>query len=93
MTYLITYALNLFDLTCTYRLYNQYGSSIEGNPIGRYLLETNLAVPVKTIGIGVALFALYAGTKRYPQYRWTSWLLLAVYSMLAVYHTIIAFNI
>lgn len=90
MTYLIVYALNLFDLLCTYRLYNQYGIEIEGNPIGRYLLETNLAVPVKVLGIGAALFALHACIKRKPQYAWTNWLVLAVYVVLAMYHTIIA---
>ena len=89
MTYLITYALSLFDLLCTYRLYYLYGIEIEGNPIGRYLLSSNLAIPVKVLGIGAALFALYACIKRYPQYKWTSWLVLAVYAVLAVYHIII----
>ena len=89
MTCLITYALSLFDLICTYRLYHLYGLEIEGNPIGRYLLSSNLAIPVKVIGIGAALFALYACIKRKPAYRWVGWIPLAVYAVLAVYHIVL----
>lgn len=89
MTYLLTYALNLFDLAMTLRLYQLYGLSIEASPIGRWLLETNLAIPVKVIGIGAALIALYAGVKRYPRWRWTGWVVLGVYATLAVYHVIL----
>lgn len=44
---IFTYLLNLFDLVMTYRLYHLYGLSIEANPIGKFLLETNLAIPYK----------------------------------------------
>ena len=90
MTYLITYALNLFDLAMTYHWYNQYGIAIEGNPIGRYLLSSNLAIPVKVLGIGACLIALYACIKRKPEYKWVGWLPLTAYSILAVYHIFIA---
>lgn len=85
----LCYALNLFDLFCTLYWYHLYGVSIEGNPFGRLLLVTNLAIPVKTIGVGAALIALYVGVKKYPKWKWTSWLCLAVYSILAVYHIIL----
>lgn len=86
---IITYLLNLFDLYCTMLLVNRYGIGIEANPVGKFLLETNLVIPVKTIGIGAALFALYVGIKRYPKWKWISWLVLGVYAVLAVYHVII----
>lgn len=86
MVYIITYSINLFDLFCTLYWYHFYGVSIEGNPFGRWLLEANLAIPFKTIGIGAALIALYVGVKKYPKWKWTSWLCLAVYSILAIYH-------
>lgn len=89
MTYLITYALNLFDLAFTMYMVNRFGIEVEGNPIGRWLLATNLAVPFKTIGIGAAMLTLYVGVKKYPKWEWTSWFVLAVYSILAVYHLFI----
>ena len=85
---LITYLLNLFDLYCTMQWVNRFGIGIEGNPIGRFLLETNLAIPVKTIGIGACLIALYAGVKRYPRWKWICWIPLAVYVLLSIYHII-----
>ena len=86
---LITYLLNLFDLFMTTWLVNQYGIDIEKNPIGKLLLETNLTIPIKTIGIGACLIALYAGVKRHRRWWWTAWLVLPVYSALTVYHLII----
>ena len=83
---LIAYALNLFDLFMTNHWVGKYGIEIEANPVGRWLFETGLAFPVKIIGIGAAMFALYACIKRKPQYAWTSWLVLAVYAALACYH-------
>jgi len=89
MIYVLTYLLNLFDLFCTIQWVSRFGIEVEGNPVGRFLLETNLAIPVKTIGIGACLIALYAGVKRYPRWKWTCRLALASYSALTAYHLII----
>ena len=91
--FVITYLLNLFDLLCTLHWVNLYGIGIEANPIGRWLISTNLAIPVKTIGIGACFIALYAGVKRYPRWNWTGWLVLGVYGVLAVYHLFIALTV
>ena len=83
---IITYLLNLFDLYCTMQLVNRYGISIEANPIGRWLIYTNLAIPVKVFGMGAAMFALYVCIKINPRGAWISWLVLGVYAVLAVYN-------
>lgn len=85
MIYLLTYLLNLFDLICTNYWISLYGLSVEGNPIGRWLYQNHLAVPIKVFGVGFLLIFLY----RYNKWNWTSWLLLAVYSILAIYHIVI----
>lgn len=86
MKFLLTYLLNLFDLICTNYWISQYGLSVEANPIGRWLYENRLAVPVKVFGVGVLLIFLYSNNK----WKWTGWLLLAFYSILAIYHIILA---
>lgn len=86
MVYLITYLLNLFDLICTNYWISLYGLSVEGNPIGRWLYQNHLAVPVKVFGVGSLLIFLY----RHNKWKWTGWVLLAFYSILAIYHIILA---
>ena len=88
MIYLLTYLLNLFDLICTNYWISLYGLSVEGNPIGRWLYENNLAVQVKVFMVGTLLLFLYSN----PKWKWTGWLLLAVYSILAIYHIVIFFK-
>lgn len=92
MTYLITYLLNLFDLICTNYWISLYGLSVEGNPIGRWLYENHLAVQVKVFMVGTLLIVLYDYAKRNPKWEWVSWLLLAAYSILAIYHIVIFFK-
>lgn len=92
----ITYILNLFDLVATYFWYSSYGLSLEINPIGRVLLSTGLAIPVKVIGVGAAVFSIYEYIKRTPNREWISWVVFVVYGALAIYHiinTIIFFTI
>lgn len=84
MILLITYLLNLFDLYMTLYWVYRYGLEAEGNPVGRWLLETGLAVPWKVFGIGMCLIVMREAVKRKPQYAWTGWLVLAVYALLAV---------
>lgn len=85
---IIAYLLNLFDLICTNYWISLYGLSVEGNTIGRWLYQNRLAVPVKVFGVGGLLIVLYHALKKHPKWNWTSWLLLAVHSVLAIYHII-----
>ena len=87
----LAYLLNLFDLICTLHWFKLYGIGIEANPIGRWLISTNLLIPVKTIGIGACFIALYACVKRKPQYAWACWVVCGVYGILAIYHVILIF--
>lgn len=86
MLYLLTYLLNLFDLICTNYWISLYGLSVEGNQFGKWLYQNHLAVQYKVVMVGIALVVLY----RYNKWKWTGWLLLAVYSILAIYHIVIA---
>lgn len=88
VTYLLAYLFNLFGLYCTMQLVKLYGVATEANPIGQWLFATNLAIPVKVVVVGAAMFALYLGIKTHPRWNWTSWLVLAVYSLLALYHIV-----
>lgn len=90
---LITYILNLVDLVFTTIWVKKYGIEIEANPIGRWLYEKNAAVFVKVGVVGAILFRLYKLLQLYPKWEWTSWVLLAVYSALVLYHIVIFLTI
>ena len=90
---IIAYLLNLFDLVMTSHWVNKFGIEIEANPIGRWLYQNHLAVPFKAFGFGALLIALYFGIKSNPKWGWTSWVVLAVYSILAIYHIFIAIKV
>ena len=87
---IITYILNLFDLIMTKVWVKYYGINIEGNPIGIWILENNIDITIKVVLIGIIMLILYICIKYNPQYEWTSWLILIVYSLLAIYHSIFA---
>ena len=86
---IITYLLNIFDLFMTNLLVARYGLSIEVNPIMRWARENNLATLIKTVVVGLALYALHYAQKKEGKFAWASWLVLSVYAVLAVYHIII----
>lgn len=86
---IIAYLLNLFDLICTNYWISLYGLSVEANPICRWLYQNHLAAPVKVFGVGGLLIVLYHALKKHPKWNWTSWILLAVYSIIAIYHIVI----
>lgn len=88
---LTTYGLNLLDLAATTALVKKYGIEIEANPIGRWLYQTGAAYAVKVVGVGLLFLVLYHALKARPEWGWVSWLLLAVYGALALYHFGIAF--
>lgn len=41
---IVIYVLNIIDLIATMLLVKRFGVQIEGNPIGKWLIETNLVV-------------------------------------------------
>jgi len=94
---IIAYILNLFDLAMTSHWVSKYGIEIEGNPVGRWLYQNHLAVPVKVVGMGALLIALYATVKHRDKglektFQWwdgVSWVVLAAYALLAIYHIIL----
>ena len=87
---ILTYVLNLLDLFFTVLLIRKYGIEIEANPIGRWLCETGALYVVKIVGVGLLLLVLYYALKSRPKWSWVSWLLLAVYGILVIYHIFIA---
>lgn len=89
ITLIITYLLNLFDLFCTMLWVNRFGIEVEANPIGRYLIQNGGVYFVKIVVVAVALYVLYRCTRYAPKLKWICWILLAVYSILAVYHLIL----
>lgn len=98
---LIAYALNLFDLAATTYWVNRFGLEIEGNPIGRWLYETGIAYPVKIVGMAVLFWLLHRAVQYRDEghaktFEWwdiASWLVLAVYGLLALYHVILIIRI
>ena len=41
--FVVTYALNIFDLIATRILISKYGNKVEANPIGRFLFQNGIA--------------------------------------------------
>ena len=57
MTLFIAYLLNIIDYLFTSHWVNLYGIAIEGNPLGRWMFENNVAGVFKFFIVG-ALFAI-----------------------------------
>lgn len=94
MTHLITaYILNIVDYIFTAYWVHNFGIEIEANPIGRWMFEHNVAWVVKIVGVGLLLLVLYHALKVKPTWAWVSWVLLAVYGVLVLYHIFIALSI
>ena len=95
---LLTYIFNIIDYLFTTYWIHQYGIDIEGNPIGRWLYQNNLAAPVKIFGVGAMLIILYMAishqNKRSEKsFRWwdyASWIMTAIYAAIVIYHIVIA---
>ena len=83
---ILTYLLNLFDLYCTMQFVKRYGIEVEANPIGRWMIQTGSVYAVKIGVVAVALFLLYHCILAQPRLKWASWLVLAIYATLAIYH-------
>lgn len=86
----ITYIFNLIDLIATMYLVSLFGLSVEGNPIGRWLIRTNLVYPFKIGVVGGLLLAIGLLSNYNPKLaNIGSWVLLIAFSALTLYHTII----
>ena len=89
---IITYALNIIDLIATMYLVNLFGLSIESNPIGRWLIETGIVYPFKIGFVAVLLLAIGLLCSKYQKTaNIGSWILLAAFTALTVYHGVILF--
>ena len=82
----MTYAMNLYDLFLSVRLFNDFGKEIELNPIGIWLYEKEMIYPAKMIGIGGALTVLGFMIWKKPKLEWTKWIVFGVYLALTIYH-------
>jgi hypothetical protein len=86
----ITYIFNLIDLIATMYLVSLFGLSVEGNPIGRWLIRTNLVYLFKIGLVGGLLLAIgLLGKTNKKAANIGSWVLLAFFSVLFIYHAIV----
>ena len=85
---IIAYLLNIADCLFTADLVRKFGVEIEGNPFGRWLIQTNLVYVVKIVIVGLALLLLW----KFKNNRFAivgSWVILITFSLLAIYHVFI----
>ena len=85
---IVIYTLNIIDLIATMLLVKRFGLEIEGNPIGKWLIETNLVWFVKIVIVGAALLSLYK-LQEIKIAHTASTVILVVYSILVIYHGVI----
>lgn len=83
---IITYILNIIDLFCTNHWVKKYGIETEANPFGKLLYQYGLVYVFKIGIVGLLLFALYKGISKHPEWNWTSWLVLGVYTIILIVH-------
>lgn len=90
----ITYIFNLIDLIATMYLVSLFGLSVEGNPIGRWLIRTNLVYPFKIVVMGGLLLAIgLLGKINKKAANIGSWVLLMVFTSLILYHGVILYSV
>lgn len=89
MILLIAYILNIIDYLFTARLVNLYGVEIEGNPFGRWILETNQAFGVKFVLVPILLAVMGICIHINPKLKWTGYIPFAVYLGITIYHLFI----
>lgn len=85
----ITYVLNLFDIVMTQYFVNKYGTAIEGNPIGRWLIDHPIALIAWKCAIVALLLLLLYHFRNVQIANIGSWITLGVYIALAMYHIIL----
>ena len=89
MTLFVAYALNIIDYLFTSHWVNLYGINIEGNPLGRWMYENDIAGIVKIFIVGGLLAVMGYFINRYPKYAYTAYIPLVVYGLIDIYHLII----
>lgn len=91
---IITYIFNLIDLIATMYLVSLFGLSVEGNPIGRWLIRTNLVYLFKIGLVGGLLLAIgLLGKINKKAANIGSWVLLMVFTSLILYHGVILYSV
>ena len=88
---IIAYALNIIDYAITAYWVNLYGTEIEGNPLMRWYFENNIAWAVKIFGVGALMAVVGVCIYLKPRTAWAAWVLLIVYSAIALYHLALVF--
>lgn len=84
--YIATYILSLLDLAFTLYFKYRFGNEIEGNPIGKLIIQnTFIAVFVKVVLVGVAILALY-WLRNYRLAQISIEVLFSIYALLLLYH-------
>lgn len=90
---ILAYILNIFDYLFTLVMVKKYGIEIEANPIGRWVLENNVAWVFKIVIMG-GLFALLGYLlHRFPKYAWVGYIPLVVYGLIVIYHIVILIKV
>ena len=85
----VTYVLNLFDLVMTQYFISKYGSKVEGNPVGRWLVDhPTLLIAWKCAIVALLLLLIYRFRDKQIA-NIGSWITLGVYIALAMYHIIL----
>ena len=86
---ILTYIFNIIDLIVTMYLVRLFGLSVEGNPIGRWLIKTNLQYFVKIVIIGALLLGIWKLCKGNNLINICSWILFVAYTLLIIYHGVL----
>ena len=92
-TLIIVYVLNLFDLLATMYLVMLFGVDIEGNIVGKWLIETKLVYFFKIVIVGILLFAIYKFSYKQKTVYLCSKILFFVFAILSLYHCLILFSL
>lgn len=84
--YIATYILSLLDLGFTLYFKYRFGDDIEGNPLGKLIIQnTFVAVFVKVVLVGIAILLLY-WLRNYKLAKIGIKVVLGVYVALVAYH-------
>lgn len=85
MFIILLYILNLFDAAVTYWILVKFGSSMELNPLMKFLFDIGIFLPVKIIVMGILCGILW---KYFEQHKKLILFLNFIYGILAIYHCI-----
>ena len=86
MKFILIYLLNLFDYIMTVIQVNKYGIEIEANPIMRaFIVNDSFFFVIKVLFVGLMLLLMWC-YEDLTISKFGSWVLLATYGALAIYH-------